>query len=453
MGRDGLAPALLIVDDDKSLCRVLDDFFSTKPFRVFIAHNGMDGLDLCARNFMDVIIHDQKLPDGEGTKFLPQILAIHPQAKIIFITAFPEFQEAVSAIKSGAYDFLSKPFDLDELNLMVNQSLRTLKLEKIEQVQLYQRRRKSEQTVLIGKKKGLKDVWELVELAAASHATVFITGETGTGKGILARTIHYLQYSKSAPFIYLNCAAIPESLMEAELFGSEKGAFTGAVGQRKGVFELAEGGSLFLDEIGELPLHLQSKLLGVLDEKKVRRIGGKIERKLNVRVIAATNADVDQEMQQKRFRKDLYHRLNVLRIIMPPLKERLEDIGDLSRYFINELAPGSHIDITEDEIERLKSYDWPGNVREFRNVIERSLMVQKFGKISPFSVLSGNFLTSSQNQKKRSERENIRTLEDVEKEHIQFVVQKFSNNFTKSAKSLGISRSTLKRKLRKYGAL
>ena len=297
---------LLVIDDDRIFGEAVKDYLSSDALEVLLAHKAADGLTLCSLRKVDVIVLDQQLPDGEGHTLCPDILKINDQAKIIFSTAYPSFENAVKAIRSGAHDYLSKPYDLEELALAVKQALRTLELEQVEQVMVYQRKHEKEGVVIIGGQ-GLADVLQLIEIAAFTDSPVLITGETGTGKNIVAKSVHYKSKSDEAPFISINCASLPENLIEAELFGYEKGAFTGAVSGKKGLFEMAEGGTRFLDEIGEMPMHLQSKLLSAIEDKAIRRLGGTAAKPVNVRIMAATNQELEHTLG-KSFRKDLYYR-------------------------------------------------------------------------------------------------------------------------------------------------
>lgn len=283
--------ALLVIDDDRLFCDAVRDYFQGEQLDVYIATSGAEGVDICSRRRIDVILLDQELPDGEGHGFCSSLLKHSEQVKIIFITAHASYKSAVEAIKAGAYDYLSKPVELEELNLALRHAINTINLERVEQVQKYHNLKESEESVLVGQ--GLDPVRRLIDLAAAADAAVLITGETGTGKNVVAKCIHYKGSDDSAPFISINCSALPENLIESELFGYEKGAFTGAASSRKGIFEMAEGGTLLLDEIGEMPVHLQAKLLSVLEDKQVRRIGGESVKPVAVRIIATTNVDLE----------------------------------------------------------------------------------------------------------------------------------------------------------------
>lgn len=433
---------LLVIDDDPLFCDSIREHFRG-TLEVLIAQNGEEGIRICSNTKVDVVLLDQKLPDAEGHMLCSTILKYNDQTKIIFITAYPSLEGALKAIKAGAYDYLLKPFELEELSVTVNNALKTLALERVAQVEDYRISKESEETVLIGKK--LSEVTKLIDVAANTDAPVLITGETGTGKNIVARAIHFRGKKKGA-FISVNCSTFPENLIEAELFGYEKGAFTGATTSRKGVFEMAEGGTLLLDEIGEMPMHLQTRLLSVLEDGKIKRIGGETIRPVHVRIIAATNTNIEESIG-KRFRPDLYYRLSVVRIHIPPLRKRKEDIPELCRYILRKIT-GSDVSLDGEEIKRLMKYDWPGNVRELKNVLERAFLIQKGKRLRPSELLGKNLDLSFYRMSSNDDR--IITLEEMEKNHIINTLNKLSGNLTKTALALGISISTLKRKLRKY---
>lgn len=433
---------LLVIDDDPLFCDSIREHFRG-TLEVLIAQNGEEGIRICSNTKVDVVLLDQKLPDAEGHMLCSTILKYNDQTKIIFITAYPSLEGALKAIKAGAYDYLLKPFELEELSVTVNNALKTLALERVAQVEDYRISKESEETVLIGKK--LSEVTKLIDVAANTDAPVLITGETGTGKNIVARAIHFRGKKKGA-FISVNCSTFPENLIEAELFGYEKGAFTGATTSRKGVFEMAEGGTLLLDEIGEMPMHLQTRLLSVLEDGKIKRIGGETIRPVHVRIIAATNTNIEESIG-KRFRPDLYYRLSVVRIHIPPLRKRKEDIPELCRYILRKIT-GADVSLDGEEIKRLMKYDWPGNVRELKNVLERAFLIQKGKRLRPSELLGKNLDLSFYRMSSNDDR--IITLEEMEKNHIINTLNKLSGNLTKTALALGISISTLKRKLRKY---
>jgi DNA-binding NtrC family response regulator len=442
--------AILVIDDDRIFGESIRDEFSSEEVEVLLGHTGEEGLHMCSRRKIDVVLLDQKLPDVEGHTLCQPILKTNEQAKIIFITAFPSFDHAVKALKAGAHDYLSKPMELAELRLSIEHAFQVQGLERVRQFHHYRDRKEREENVLIGNFGGRTDIKHLIELAASVDSPVLITGETGTGKNIVAKAIHYRGGGRdeTAPFFAVNCAALPENLVEAELFGYEKGAFTGAVSARKGVFEIAEGGSLFLDEIGSMPLHLQVKLLGVLDEGKIKRLGGQSMVAVNTRVIAATNTDLERAVEQGRFRQDLYYRLGVLRIHLPPLRERREDIPELSDFFIKKFAGERQVELPAAERQALMDYHWPGNVRELKNIIERSLILHRHD-LRPGQLLGE--IGGAPTAPLTVEEAPLKTLEEVERQHIRHMLQAFSGNLTRSARALGISLSTLKRKVKEYG--
>ncbi|MDJ0913363.1 MAG: sigma-54 dependent transcriptional regulator [Desulfobacterales bacterium] len=441
---------LLVIDDDKLFCDVVQQHFTSKNMTVLTALRGDEGLHKFAESHIDVVLLDQKLPDAKGIDLCPTLLDINDQVKIIFITAYPSFDNAVEAIKVGAFDYLTKPFEMEELDLVVNRCIRVNQLERVEQLYSYQKRKENEQTYIVGQNSGLDTVWHLVTKAALTRAPLLITGETGTGKNALAKTVHQMGPGQKNPFVSINCATLPENLIEDELFGHEKGTFTGALKRRRGLFEMAEGGTLLLDEIGTLPLNFQAKLLGVLDENRVRRLGGETDRPINVRVMATTNIDIEQAIQHKNFRDDLFFRLNVVRIHVPPLRKRLQDLDPLCRYFIGQMVPEENLSVGSAEIKRLQGYQWPGNIRELRNVIERSIILRRGSQIYPSELIHSHSSLYPPKPAVAGKPKNLPSLAAVEKKHIRHALDLYAGNRTQAAKALGISRSTLKRKLKSY---
>lgn len=446
---------LLIIDDEKPLCDALTDYLQSEDLLVLSASSGAAGLAACSRQRVDIVLLDQKLPDGEGHALAPAILERNDQAKIIFITAYPSFENAVKAVRTGAHDYLAKPLDLEELRLAVENMLRTQNLEQVEQVHALELERERARAVIVGCGGGLAAVEQHIMSAARSSAPVLITGETGTGKSLVAKSIHFLSELRNEPFVDINCAALPESLIEAELFGYEKGAFTGAASVKKGLFEVADGGTLLLDEIGDLPMHLQTKLLHALEEGDVRRIGGTAARKVKVRVLAATNSEL-RESLGKTFRQDLYYRLNVIHIHMPPLRERQQDIPELCSHLLKTIAPGRTFQLPEEEYARLKAYPWPGNVRELRNVLERAVLVNHNGLLHPSSFLEHRGTKPERRERPLQPAADANaggaTLASIEERSIRDALQQCAGNLTHAAQALGISRSTLKRRLKVYRA-
>jgi DNA-binding NtrC family response regulator len=441
--------SILIIDDDALLCASLVDALGDSRTEVTHAQTGADGINACREQRVDVVLLDQHLPDTTGETLCPEILALHDRAKVVFMTAYPTFENAVAALKLGASDYLSKPFELEELHLAVANAFRVQELERIEQLHSRRLQRDRDRTVLIGATGGLRETLRLAELAAVAGAPVLITGETGTGKSLLARHIHYSGPRREQDFVSINCGALPESLAESELFGHEKGAFTGALSARRGVFEMAEGGSVFLDEIGAMPIHQQAKLLGVLEDRVVRRVGGERSRTVDVRVIAATNTDLAAAVEAGDFRRDLFYRLGVMHIDIPPLRQRCGDIPDLCRHLLTTVS-GQEITLADDELARLAAYHWPGNVRELRNILERAVIVQAGRPLSPSELLTGGSVEAA-GDSTGSEETGILPLQDVEDHHIRRALTQFGGNYTQTAKALGIALSTLKRKAKQLG--
>jgi DNA-binding NtrC family response regulator len=442
---------LLLIDDDKVFCEMAREYLGNDDLDVVVANTLASGLEACANADTDVVILDQKLPDGEGRLICSSILKYNDRTKIIFSTAYPSFDNAVYAVKSGAYDYLSKPVEPDELRLAVERALRTLELEHVVYVHRFKRDRESRETVLIGENGGLAGTKRLIELAARSNAPVLITGATGVGKNIVAKSVHFKSPSSGSEFLSVNCAALPENLIEAELFGYEKGAFTGATASRKGIFEMAEGGTLLLDEIGEMPYHLQPKLLSVLEEGRVKRIGGETVKKVDVRIIAATNKDLQQAIKDKTFREDLFYRLSVINISVPLLKDRKKDIPDLCELFLRKATNRSDASLSKSELDRMMQYHWPGNVRELKNIIERAVLLADGQSPRPSELLAHPAVENKPaDTRGPAGPGRIPTMDEIEKEHIMRVLDICKGNKTRTAEILGISLATLKRKIKTY---
>ncbi|TET92321.1 MAG: sigma-54-dependent Fis family transcriptional regulator [Desulfobacteraceae bacterium] len=439
---------LLIIDDDDFVSASLSDYLINKGFGVRTASNGKDGIASFEREQPSLVLLDQKLPDMEGVNVCQKILEINPNAKIIFITAYATVQYAVEAMQAGASHYLSKPFELDELSITIDMALKNVQMEGKLRVQDYEREKDRREKKLIGSSEVINRIKEQIELAAGSEATVLLTGETGVGKNVVAIAIHDLQ-AKRETYLTINCSAIPENLMEAEYFGHEKGVFTGAETRREGIFELSDGGTLVLDEIGDIPIHLQSKLLTALEDKTIRRIGSGRVIPVDVRVIATTNENLEEAIREKRFRQDLYYRLAVLNIHIPPLRDHPEDISEISDYFVKRFCRGP-VRIPDSHIRKMMKYPWPGNVRELRNVIERAALLLQGDEIRPADLLLQDSLSSpleKSSQKTMNIREII-PLEEVKRRHILSALRACSGNKSLTARSLGVSLSTLKRKLR-----
>jgi len=451
---------LLVIDDDRRFGKILKEFLSREGWEVILAATAREGLNVCSQEKIDVVLLDQHLPDADGEKLCDSIRLHNELVKIILVTAYPSISKAVEAVRGGAFDYLPKPIDLDRLRIMLRRAAEAFSLERRERILSYERSRALANNELIGLSQEWQKVQEHLSLSRKTDSSVLITGETGTGKSLVARQIAGRESEKEGKnlFVEVNCAAIPESLMEEEMFGHEKGAFTGAISSRPGLFELADGGTLFLDEIGEIPTHMQAKLLGVLDSGIVRRLGGRNARKVHVRVIAASNVDLEQAINKGKFRKDLFFRLSVIRIHLPPLRERIEDIKVLCEYFLTKLCPVHDRRVLADgEIELLQSYHWPGNVRELRNVIERAVLVSHVKFVKPSQFLPEgqgnqpmNRLAAEAVHTSEDRTNSIVSLDEVKRRYVLLALENFAGNMSRTARALGISRSTMQRLLRRY---
>lgn len=451
---------LLIVDDDDLFCDSIKLAFESKDTVVTTANSVAEARARCSSRSFDAVLLDNQLPDGSGLELLPDILNANDNAKIILATAFPTFDHAVKAIKQGAYDYISKPVDLDELSAAFERAFQASRLQAVEQVAKYKNDKQRRESVLIGFKTDGARIRDLVHRSAASEASVLITGETGTGKNVIAKMIHHLGHEPTSPMITINCAALPDTLIESELFGVEKGAFTGATQTKKGLFELAEGGTLFLDEIGEMPAALQAKLLSALEDRKIRRVGGEKERAIKVRVIAATNAEPEKAIAEGKFRSDLFYRLSVIRIHIPSLRERIEDVPELCSHFVEKFAPGRKIRIPEADMNVLSRYHFPGNVRELKNIIERALILQEGDLIFPSQLVEvkPDLPPTVETVNVLSDASILRSgvasgmpLTELERRYIIAVYEGHGKNLARASNALGISFSTMKRKLQSFG--
>lgn len=435
---------LLVVDDDPLFCRAVQDIFGD-TMETIVAATGSRALETVGQHSVDVVLLDQNLQDAQGHELCQRLLRLNDRLKILLITAFPNFKNAVSAVKAGAYDYLSKPVDPDELVLQVNKALKTTKLEAIAQYVEYQSSRESAESLLVGN--CLDPIRQLIRTAAGSDSPIVITGETGTGKNMVARAVHYAGPRSNASFISINCAAIPESLFEDELFGHEKGAYTGALSSRKGIFEMADTGTLVLDEISEMPLFLQAKLLSAIEDKQIRRVGSEVFRRVNARVIAATNKNIEEAVNNHQFRSDLFYRLSIIRIHIPPLRERRSDIPALSEYLLTQIL-GAPIELPAQEMQSLMDYPWPGNVRELRNVLERAALLSGGKEIRPSIILNGPLILTPPGS--GNEPVDFIPLRKLERDYILKALAANDGNISKTARILGLSLATMKRRLKMY---
>jgi DNA-binding NtrC family response regulator len=448
---------VLIVEDEENERSGLAELISAWGYRTETAKDGLEGLEKAAGWSPGIVLTDLKMPRMDGMELL-QRLAEQPQPiAVVLLTAQGSIDVAVDAMKAGAYDFIQKPVDMTRLR----QILQNAAKQRGTTIELEVTRRKlrdaGELGAMVGSSRPMQEIFRLVEMVAPSTASVLITGESGTGKEMVARTIHELSPRKGKPFVAINCSAIPETLIESEIFGHEKGAFTGALERRAGCFELAEEGTLLLDEIGEMPIATQAKLLRVLEDRKLRRLGSKAETPVNVRVLAATNKVPEEAVANGQLRNDLYYRLNVFNIHLPPLRDHKEDIPQLVEALLREMRSKHDRDagtVSEPVMESFKAYNWPGNVRELRNILERAVIVCEGTVVDP-RHLPPNFGTSGV-KTPSSDGSGIRlevgtTVEEAEKMLILRTLAATNNNKTRAAEVLGISLKTLHNKLKEYG--
>jgi DNA-binding NtrC family response regulator len=443
---------ILAVDDERATGDALSEMLSQWGHRVETAVDGNDALKKAVEFRPDVVLSDLAMPQTDGLWLLRALKEDMPDCPVVFLTGRGTIDAAVEAIREGAYDFIEKPLDPARLKLCLDRALE--KKETMREVQGLRRRLKQlGPSDFIGQSTAMRRVFELIERVAPARAPVTISGESGTGKEMVARSIHNLSPRKDKPFIAVNCASIPPTLIESEFFGHERGAFTGASQRRPGVFELAHGGTLFLDEVGEIPVELQAKLLRVLEESRLRRVGGKVEIEVDVRLVSATNRDLKTEIKNGRFREDLYFRLNVFQIPLPPLRERRDDIPILVQHFIEKLNSDSGKRVTgihPDTLDVLKNYEWPGNIRELRNAVERAVILCD-GELIQAEHLPPDLMG------KTPERQSFRLpyglpLDLVEKEYILGSLQRNNGNKARTAEVLGVSEKTLYNKLNRYAA-
>ncbi|OGW32634.1 MAG: Fis family transcriptional regulator [Nitrospirae bacterium GWC2_56_14] len=445
-------PSILIIDDDDSLRRVMEFSLVEAGYAVRTASSGEDGLRLFEQEAGDAVVTDITMPGMGGMEVLARIREKDEQLPVIVITAYGTIESAVEAMKKGAFDYITKPFNRDELRMTLEKALtlRRLQRENLELRAAVTDRYSFAGT--IGTSDRLKEVLDLAGRVAPSEASVLITGESGTGKELLARGIHVNSTRAQGPFVAVNCASIPEGLIESELFGHVKGAFTGAVRDKAGKFELARGGTLFLDEIGDLRVDLQAKILRALQERQVDRVGGNHPLAVDVRVLAATNKDIERAVKEGAFREDLYYRLNVITLQMPPLRERRDDIPLLAQYFLKKFN-SSVVGIDPAALSALRAYGWPGNVRELENVMERASVLRR-GELVTLADLPEKL---GKKEKQGVEEiilnlpEDGISLEDLEKSLIIKALEKHKNNQTRAAEYLGITRPTLIYRMEKFG--
>ena len=447
--KNGKKIKVLVVDDEAIIRESLRDWLGDTGYDVLTAEDGSRALEIIEKESPSIAIVDLVMPGIDGIELLKRSKEILPGIEVIVVTAYASISTAIAAMKEGAYDYVEKPFSPERVELLIKKLVEHQRLVE-ENIFLHEKldqRYRFED--IITKSSKMQQVIELIKVVAKSNATVLITGESGTGKELVARAIHSQSYRKDRPFVPVSCAALPESLLESELFGHEKGAFTGAHAQRKGKIEFANRGTLFLDEIGEMSANIQVHLLRVLEEREFTRVGGNELIKVDVRVVSATNRDIKKAVASRLFREDLYYRLNVVTIDLPPLRERVEDVPLLAEHFLKKFAAenqkvisGFHPEVTDF----LLKYQWPGNVRELENTVERAVILAQNSEIQLADLLQKNSpLVGTALSGK--------TLSEVERNHVINVISETGGNYGKAAKILGISRATIYNKARAYGLL
>jgi DNA-binding NtrC family response regulator len=447
---------LLVIEDERSQREMLEGFLVQQGFSVSAVDAGKKALDLIRQEIFDLVFLDYKMPHMNGLQTLQELKKINPELTVVMMTAYGTVETAVQSMKSGAADYLTKPIDLDEILLLIERVSERILLQR-ENRELKERLRERYQFDQIVYASGkIEEVLNLTGRAANSEATVLIRGESGTGKELIANAIHYASPRASKPFIKVNCTALPENLLESELFGHERGAFTGAVQRRIGRFEQAHRGSIFLDEIGDLSPSLQMKMLRVLQEKEFERLGSNQTIKTDVRLIAATNSNLEEALQKKTFRDDLYYRLNVVTIFLPPLRERREDIPPLVDHFFKKYSERNRREVpkvTKEVRDLLLQYDYPGNVRELENIIERSIVVSRGDTITtqdlPFQVREE--IREAKLHPEIDEKSLNSMLSSIERDLILKALERHGGVQTKAAESLGLSERVLRYKMQKYG--
>ncbi|MBI5092721.1 MAG: sigma-54-dependent Fis family transcriptional regulator [Candidatus Hydrogenedentes bacterium] len=448
---------ILVVDDEKLIRWSIRERLTRDGYEVLEAEDGASARRIIENNNLGLALLDLKLPDTNGMDLLRFLLEVSPDVPVIIITAYSSVESAVGAMKSGAYDYLTKPFNLDELSIVVQRTLETVSMRKRLSNEVREQKERFGLANVVGESPKMAEIKSLVRKIARSEAsTVLLLGESGVGKDLIARAIHVESNRSERPFMNITCTALPDALLESELFGHERGAFTDAHAQKKGLFELAQGGTVFMDEIGDMSAALQAKLLRALEDKAFKRIGGTADITVNVRVIAATNRSIDSAIEDKSFREDLYYRLSTLPIFIPPLRERAEDLPRLIEHFFvlynNEFHRGLK-SVAAPAMEKLLHYDWPGNVRELRNVLERAVLLSTGSVLTDDDILLGRaHLGSAPHVEKFRVRlpENGCKLSEVEAQLVQQALQRSKWNQTRAAALLGISRDQIRYKMEKF---
>ena len=449
---------ILIVDDEKNYPRIIGEILQEEGYTSVTASSGMEALDILNNELIDLVLTDVKMPGMSGIQLLEKIKEINPDIPVIIMTAHGSVEKAVGAMHKGAYTFILKPFENQTLMAHIAKAISVYRIVQENSILRDAISSRYSFDHIIGKSKPMQEIYEIIKKVAPSNASALIEGESGTGKELVAKSIHYNSLRKNKPLVVVNCSAFVETLLESELFGHEKGAFTGAGAMKKGRFEISDKGTLFLDEIGELPIPLQVKLLRVLQEKMIERVGGTRSIPVDFRLIAATNKNLEDEVKKGHFREDLYYRLNVVKIVIPPLRERSEDIPLLINHFINKHTSGEHSagnvsEIDPEAVKILCDYQWQGNVRELENTIERAVILGSGNLITPSDLpfqIRQKISTTLDLDGIPEDVGLVETLAAVEKRMIQRAMKLSGNVQTKAAQLLGIGKSGLNQKLKKF---
>ncbi|HEX2932741.1 MAG TPA: sigma-54 dependent transcriptional regulator [Candidatus Binatia bacterium] len=447
------AARILVVDDDQAMCQLLTDLLQEEDYEIEVAHDGESAIEIFQSNRFDLVITDLMMPRMKGIELVERLREIDSGALVLLITAFGTIESAVEAMRAGAFHYVTKPFHNDEILIQVKRALEQKSLrEEVKRLRTEVQARDRFQNI-VGQSEAMQRIFEIIAQVSDLPANILIEGESGTGKELIARAIHSSSSRATGPFVPVNCAAIPETLLESELFGYVRGAFTDARKDRRGLFQEASGGILFLDEIGEIPLALQAKLLRVLEDKEVRPLGANQAVRVDTRVLSASNRNLDELVRAGKFRQDLYYRLNVIRIELPALRRRTDDVPLLANHFMQKFVDDAKHPvegIAPDAMAALKSYGWPGNIRELEHTIERVVLLGKGGVIGvedlPAHVISGSegAVVIEQALAKQL------TLRDLEREYIEKVLEVTNGNKTEAARILGVDRTTLYRKLEEF---